>query len=112
MPPLVHYGNEEVCRTAYVHIPCMLIFTMFVSQKVSFIIASKTVQQTITTAIADSLHAVDIVHTIVFPEGRTLQVMVEYHFIPADLRSEADILDYIEHTIEAIQLHPSTDVSE
>lgn len=67
--------------------------------------------QTLNTSTVGLLDAVDIVHTLVFPEGRTLSVTVEYRFIPIDSYGEGNVEDDLEHIIESIELHPSTDVS-
>ena len=78
----------------------------------SLTLAPKLVDQTLNTSILDTLDAINIFHTVVFPEGRTLSVSVEYRFIPIDSYGEGNVEDDLEHTIETIDLYPSTDVTK
>ena len=68
--------------------------------------------QTLNTSIVASLDTVDIVHTLLFPEGRILNVTVEYQFIPRDSPTSINIHDDLNHTIETIEIFPSTDATE
>ena len=68
--------------------------------------------QTLNASFGGLLNAIDIVHTLVFPEGRTLSVTVEYRFIPIDSYGEGNVEDDLEHIIESIELYPSTDASK
>lgn len=72
---------------------------------------TKRVNQSLNTSIVASLDIVDIVHTLLFPEGRILNVTVEYQFLPRDSTS-INIHDDLEHTIETIEVFPSTDATE
>ena len=61
--------------------------------------------------MSESLDALDIVHTVVFPEGRTLDVSVEYNIVASDSSSTIDINQKY-FTIEEIELNPFTDADE
>lgn len=61
--------------------------------------------------MSESLDTLDIVHVVVFPEGRTLNVTVEYNTVATDSSSTVDI-NRKNLTIEAIELNPFTDAAE
>ena len=72
---------------------------------------TKRVNQSLITSIVASLETMDIVHTLLFPEGKIFNVTVEYQFIPTDSSTNISIHDYLEHTIETIEVFPSTDAT-
>lgn len=80
-------------------------------QTLSFSTVSAQLHQTLNTSVSESLDTLDIVHTVVFPEGRTLGVMVDYNIIATDSSSTVDI-NQKNFTIEAIELNPFTDAAE
>lgn len=80
-------------------------------QTLSFSIVSTRLHQTLNTSVSDFLDTLDIVHTVVFPEGRTLGVTVEYSIATTDSSSTVDI-NQKNFTIEEIELHPFTDATE
>lgn len=84
---------------------------MFHIQTLSFSIASEKVHQILNTSVSESLDTLDIVHVVVFPEGRTLNVTVEYNVVATDSSSTVDI-NRKNLTIEAIELNPFTDAAE
>ena len=81
-------------------------------QVLSLTFAPKLVAQFLNISIVDTLDAIDIVHTVVFPEGTTLSVTVEYRFVPIDSFGEGNVDDDLQHAVKAIKLFPLTDVTE
>ena len=80
-------------------------------QTLSFSSVSEKVHQTLNTSVSESFDTLDIVHTVVFPEGRTLSVSVEYNIVANDSSSTVDS-NRKNFAIEAIKLNPFTDVAE
>lgn len=68
-------------------------------------------QQKLNTAVSESLDTLDVVHTVVFPEGKTLGVTVEYNIVISGSISTIDI-NQKNFTIEAIEVNPFTDAAE
>ena len=68
-------------------------------------------QQKLNTSVSESLDTLDVVHTVVFPEGKTLGVTVEYNIVISGSISTIDI-NQKNFTIEAIEVNPFTDAAE
>ena len=68
-------------------------------------------QQKLNTSVSESLDTLDVVHTVVFPEGKTLGVTVEYNIVISGSISTIDI-NQENFTIEAIEVNPFTDAAE
>lgn len=68
-------------------------------------------QQKLNTSVSESLDTLDVVHTVVFPEGKTLGVTVEYNIVINGSISTIDI-NQKNFTIEAIEVNPFTDAAE
>ena len=71
---------------------------------------SKRPLQILDASLSESFSSLDLVHTVVFPEGITLMTMVEYN-ITVDSPYDNNIHDEKDLTIKSIELHPSTDAS-
>ena len=106
IPPRIPYGNREVQEHKSYSIACDLIYLLHM-QTLTFTIAPEKVHQMLNTSVSESFDMLDIVHTVVFPEGRTLGVTVEYDIITSGTAEgyEQDL------TIEAIELNPFTDAT-
>jgi hypothetical protein len=61
--------------------------------------------------VSESLDTLDVVHTVVFPEGKTPGVTVEYNIVASDSSSTID-RSQKNFTIETIEVNPITDVSK
>ena len=80
-------------------------------QTLSFSIASDKVHQMLNTSVSESLDTVDVVHTVVFPEGKTPDVTVEYDIL-TDGSSVTINKSQKNFTIESIDINPITDAAE
>ena len=58
---------------------CLIQQFLLHMQTLSFSIASDKVHQMLNTSVSESLDTLDVVHTVVFPEGKTPDVTVEYN---------------------------------
>lgn len=61
--------------------------------------------------MSESLDTLDVLHTVVFPEGRTLGVTVGYTIVTSGSSSAINITQK-NFTIEAIEVNPFTDAAE
>ena len=95
--------GDVQCYNWYIKLLCL--------QRLSYSTASVKVQQILNTTVSASFDVLDIVHTIVFPEGRILGVTVEYDLIAA-VSSNVTEVNLKNVTIEEIEVNPFTDANE